>query len=114
VKRPHGFVFDAGVQAERTALAWQRTALALAVAAVGVGKLAASSLGPVAVVIAALGLAQALAVSSIAGRRYQAVHQWFTDRGDFAGIPDGGWSIAAMTASGVVVGLLALLFVLSR
>lgn len=39
---------------ERTSLAWQRTALSLAVAAVVIGRLALGALGPVAVVGAAL------------------------------------------------------------
>lgn len=47
---------------ERTALAWQRTALSLAVAAVVIGRLTLGSLGPVAVLGAALAALFAAAV----------------------------------------------------
>ncbi len=45
---------DPGSQNERTSLAWQRTALAVAVAALVVTRLAASRLGPAAFVVLAV------------------------------------------------------------
>lgn len=47
---------------ERTSLAWQRTALSLAVSAVVIGRLAVGALGPVAVAGAALAALFAAAV----------------------------------------------------
>lgn len=47
---------------ERTSLAWQRTALSLAVSAVVIGRLAVGALGPIAVVGAALAALFAAAV----------------------------------------------------
>ena len=105
-------VFDAGLQAERTALAWRRTALAMAAAAVGAGRLAAPAIGVLAVVLAALGLVQAGFVSYRAQRRYHAVHSSLTTHGDLTAVRAGGLPIAALALSGVVVGLLALAFAL--
>jgi uncharacterized membrane protein YidH (DUF202 family) len=107
-----GQVFDAGLQAERTALAWRRTSLALAVAAVGAGRLAAPGLGPVAVALAGLGLLQALAVSVTAQRGYRAVHRSLVTRGDLSAVRRGGLPIAATVVSGITVGVLALAIVL--
>lgn len=106
-------VFDAGLQAERTALAWQRTALALAVAALAAGRLLAPTLGLVAVVPAALGLVQAVVAGLAARRRYRAVHRSLSTRGDLAAVAAGAAPIAAVAAGGVVTALLALAFVLT-
>ncbi|MGY1640793.1 DUF202 domain-containing protein [Geodermatophilus sp. SYSU D00703] len=105
-------VFDAGLQAERTALAWRRTALALAVGAVGAGRLAAPVVGAVAVGLAGLGLVQAVSVAATAQRRYRTVHRSLTARGDLTAVRAAGLPIAALTLSAVTVGLLALAFVL--
>ncbi|MGY1807107.1 DUF202 domain-containing protein [Blastococcus sp. SYSU D00669] len=105
-------VFDRGLQAERTALAWRRTALAMAVAAVGAGRLAAPVIGVLAVVLAAVGLVQAAFVGYRAERRYRSVHASLTTRGDLGGARAGGLPIAALALSGVAVGLLALAFAL--
>ena len=108
-----GGIFDTGLQAERTALAWQRTALAMAVGAVGAGRLAAPVLGAVSLVVAVVGLLQALAVAATARRRYHAVHTSLTARGDLTGVRQAGLPIAGMACSGLLVGLLALVLVLS-
>lgn len=47
---------DRGLQPERTALAWQRTALAIALATAVVSRLTWSAIGPVAVVVLVVGL----------------------------------------------------------
>ena len=107
-----GGVFDTGLQAERTALAWQRTALAMAVGAVGAGRLAAPVLGPISLVLAGAGLLQALAVAATARRRYRAVHASLTTQGDLTAVRQAGVPIAAMACSGFLVGLLALVLVL--
>jgi len=109
----HGSVFDAGLQAERTALAWRRTALAMSVAAVGAGRLALPVLGLAALLFAALGLVQALLVAEFSWRRYRTVHTSLTDRGDLTGVRAAGVPIAALACSGVLVGVLALAFVLA-
>ena len=105
---------DPGLQAERTALAWRRTSLALAVAAVGAGRLAAPTLGVLAFALAGLGLVQAVAVGWRAARRYRAVHRTPTAGGDLSAFRAGGLPMAALAGSGAVTGLLALAFVLDR
>ncbi|MEI4274021.1 DUF202 domain-containing protein [Klenkia sp. LSe6-5] len=107
-----GPVFDVGLQAERTALAWRRTALAMAVGAVGAGRLAAPVLGTPALAAAAIGLAQAALVTVVARRRYRVVHGSLTTHGDLTGVRQAGLPIAALACSGLLVGLLALAFVL--
>jgi uncharacterized membrane protein YidH (DUF202 family) len=111
VSRPPDAVFDAGLQAERTALAWRRTALALAVGAVGAGRLAAPVVGVLAVGLAGLGLVQAVAVAVAAQRRYRVAHRSLTARGDLTAVR-AGLPIAALALSAGTVGLLALAFVL--
>jgi len=112
VSNPPGRVFDAGLQAERTALAWRRTALAMAVGAVGAGRLAVPVVGVVALVVSVVGLVQAVVVAAAARRRYRIVHESLVTRGDLTGVGQAGVPIAALTCSGVLVGLLALAFVL--
>lgn len=105
-------VFDVGLQAERTALAWRRTALALAVGAVGAARLSAPVLGLAAVVLGAIGLAQAVFVAHNAGLRYQTAHRSLTTDGDLRGLAWSGLPLAALAVTGAIVALLALAFVL--
>lgn len=63
---------DPGLQPERTALAWQRTALSLTAAAVVVGRLTAGVLGPAVIIVLAFSLAHS-AVLFRAGRRRHAM-----------------------------------------
>jgi len=112
VSQTSGSAFDTGLQAERTALAWRRTALAMAVAAVGAGRLAAPTIGVLAYVIAGLGLVQAVSVGFAAQRRYRVTHSSLTARGDLSAVGQGGIPIAGLTVSGVAIALLALAFVL--
>ncbi|HYH23959.1 MAG TPA: DUF202 domain-containing protein [Blastococcus sp.] len=106
-------VFDPGLQAERTELAWRRTALAMAVAAVGAGRLAAPAIGTAAIALAGLGLVQAVVVSVLAGRRYRLTHRSLLAHADLTGVPDGGLPMASLALSGLVVGVLAGVIVLS-
>ena len=106
--RPTDRAFDSGLQAERTALAWRRTALAMSVASVGAARLAAPDLGLLAVVLGALGLFLAALVAVLARHRYRAVHVSLHGRQDLLGVRHAGLPIAAMAGSGVLVGILAL------
>jgi uncharacterized membrane protein YidH (DUF202 family) len=62
---------DPGLQPERTALAWQRSALALAVATIVVGRLTFSTVGLVALLVVALGLGHTAVIFATAHRRYR-------------------------------------------
>jgi uncharacterized membrane protein YidH (DUF202 family) len=106
-------VFDVGLQAERTALAWRRTALAIAVGAVGAVRLTAPVLGVAGILLAAVGLVQAVLVAGVAGRRYRIAHQSLKTRGDLTAVRAAGAPIAALACSTLAVGTLALAFVVA-
>jgi len=61
---------DPGLQPERTVLAWQRTALSLAVAAAVVARLTAGVLGPLVLVVLALCLAHSARLFVTSRRSY--------------------------------------------
>jgi putative membrane protein len=62
---------DPGLQPERTALAWQRSALALAGATIVVGRLTFSAVGIVALLVVALGVGHAAVIFATAQRHYR-------------------------------------------
>jgi putative membrane protein len=62
---------DPGLQPERTALAWQRSALALAAATIVVGRLTFSAVGLVALLVVALGVVHAAVIFATAQRHYR-------------------------------------------
>lgn len=76
---------DPGLQPERTALAWQRTALSLTGAAFIVGRLTAGVLGPTVIIVLAFSLAHS-AVLFRAGRRRHAMPP--DTRGSLSGTGD--------------------------
>lgn len=67
---------DPGLQQERTALAWRRTGLALAVGALLLSRLTLDTLGTAVIVPAAVAFVLAAWVVSVTlrGRRYAAAH----------------------------------------
>jgi uncharacterized membrane protein YidH (DUF202 family) len=62
---------DPGLQPERTALAWQRSALALAAATIVVGRLTFSSVGLIALIVVALGVGHAAVIFATAHQHYR-------------------------------------------
>lgn len=99
-----------GVQPERTALAWQRTSLALAVGALGAGRLLEPLIGGVVWVLAGLGLLAAVQLAR-SGRRRTSVWSAVVDAAPQRSGPGGG--IVAATALGVgLLGAAALAVVL--
>lgn len=71
----HRGLFDPGLQPERTALAWRRTATAVAVGALVAVRILPEVLGTWALVPAGAGLAAASWVLVSAHRRHRAVHR---------------------------------------
>ena len=62
---------DPGLQPERTTLAWQRSALALAGATIVVGRLTFGTVGAIALIVVALGVAHAAVIFATAQRHYR-------------------------------------------
>ncbi|RUQ98346.1 DUF202 domain-containing protein [Labedella endophytica] len=108
--------FDPGLQPERTALAWRRTALALVVAAVVGIRVLPTLLGDWAMIPAGAGLVLAVIVLLASHRRYREHHvRLTTSTSDRIALPDGALpalvaatTLAAGIACAVVVVVLAL------
>lgn len=94
-----------GLQQERTTLAWRRTGLALAVAALVVGRLTATDLGPMAVVLTAAAAVASAWVAIVTLRRRRLAGVSSTDS-TFGSVPHDGKAPAAVAA---VIGVLCLL-----
>lgn len=112
--RPGDHPFDPGLQPERTALAWRRTALALVVGSLLGLRALPTALGTPGLALAFIGVALALGVLVTAHRRYRRVHRILTTGAvDPAALPGGGLPalVAALTAS---AGLAALALALLR
>ena len=62
---------DPGLQPERTTLAWQRSALALAGATIVVGRLTFGTVGAVALLVVALGVGHAAVIFATAQQHYR-------------------------------------------
>ncbi|MGV8880790.1 MAG: DUF202 domain-containing protein [Rhodoglobus sp.] len=101
-------VFDEGLQLERTALAWQRTLLALGVGSLALGRALQPIIGDVSWLAAALGVAVSITGFVLARRRYVAVHRHLTT--DPVSLPGGGVLIAATALVVLGIGLAALAF----
>ena len=98
--------FDPGLQPERTALAWRRTALALAVGSLAAGRV----LEPVsdgAWLLAALGVALGFGLLAAARRRGVLVDRALHADGDLRSGPGAGL-IAATAVVAVLIGIAGL------
>ena len=108
-------VVDLGMQAERTALAWRRTALGVGVGGVVALRVAAPSLGPVVAVAAVSGGVLAALAFWLAGRRYRAVQASLRDRGEPGGArPGRPCRSSRCPPPPRLIGAVALAFVLTR
>lgn len=98
--------FDVGLQPERTALAWRRTALALTVAAVVGIRVLPALLGPWALIPAGAGIALTVGILIASHHRYHQQHGRLTTADtDRIALPDG--ALPALVASTTVLGGLA-------
>jgi uncharacterized membrane protein YidH (DUF202 family) len=107
-------VVDLGMQAERTALAWRRTALGVGVGGVVALRVAAPALGPVVAAAAVAGGVLAALAFWLAGRRYRAVQASLRDRGDLGAVARPALPIVAVSAATTLIGAIAVAFVLTR
>lgn len=88
---PDRQLFDHGLQPERTALAWRRTALALIVASLIGIRILPLTLGAWAAVPAGFGILAALLVLVLSHRRHRVVHETLvTSASDRVPLPSGG------------------------
>lgn len=102
--------FDRGLQPERTLLAWRRTTLSLGLAsAVGL-RLTVSELGAGAIIVGAVGVVLSVAAYVLAALRYRRAHGGLTSSGS---LPNGGLTMAAVALVSVLLGLLAMVAILS-
>jgi hypothetical protein len=103
-------LFDPGLQPERTALAWRRTGLAVAVGAIAGTRVLAPALGAGAVVIGLLGLALAVLLVVGSTRRARRVQVALLQDGCLASGP-GGRLVATVCVACTGVGIAALVAV---
>jgi uncharacterized membrane protein YidH (DUF202 family) len=102
-RAPARQLFDVGLQPERTALAWERTAVALGAASIAATRILPQVLGTWAVLPAGFGVATSVAVFALARRRYRAAHQLLTGSNtDRLPLPSG--VLPFMTAALVFMG----------
>lgn len=85
-----GELFDPGLQPERTALAWLRTALVLTVGSLVGLRVLPHYWGPVGLVVAGAGALASVALIGLTVRRYRLTHRRLTAAGGRIGrLPDG-------------------------
>jgi uncharacterized membrane protein YidH (DUF202 family) len=105
--------YAAGLQAERTSLAWQRTLLSLGAALVGAGRVLLPVLGFLSYVLSGVGFMAVASLMVLIDRRYREAHRQLTTN-DSASLPSGGRLIlaSAVLVFGCGIGVFA--FVLSQ
>jgi putative membrane protein len=104
--------FDGGLWPERTALAWRRTALAVAVGSLAALRLLPEILGSWALIPAALGAGVSFVALGLTHRRYRRAHTVLTTSGSERVALSGGvlpGLMAAVTFGGGVLALVAAL-----
>ncbi|PRY18384.1 DUF202 domain-containing protein [Kineococcus rhizosphaerae] len=105
--------FDPGLQPERTALAWRRTAVSVLVGSAAGGRLLAGQLGAGAVVLGIAGCAFAVWLHAAAGARARRTSRALARDGHLGRGPDG--RVLALTcAFSVLVGAFAVSVVLGH
>lgn len=107
-------VYDVGLQPERTALAWRRTALSLLVTSLGAARVLPPQLGTGAVAIGVAGTLWAVALHLLAGRRTRRASARLISSGDLAHRQHSAHLLAATAAVTGLLGLGGLALVLLR
>jgi hypothetical protein len=108
--------FDRGLQAERTALAWRRTGLSLALGSLAAARIFSPVLGVFSYALGLLGLAAAVYFIAKADRRYRMAHQSLISTAEHPAGPrlsTGGALLGAMTLFVLAAGAIGVVFVLA-
>lgn len=100
--------FDAGLWVERTALAWRRTALAVAVGSLAALRILPEILGSWAFIPAALGAGVAMVALGLTHKRYRRIHTILTTSESERVEVNGGVLPALLAVATVAGGVLAL------
>lgn len=103
-----GRPFDAGLQPERTALAWRRTALAVAVGSLAALRILPEILGLWALIPAALGACVSFVALLLTHRRYRRIHTILTSSSTDRVALGGGVLPALMAVATLGGGVLSL------
>lgn len=101
--------FDPGLQGERTALAWSRTALVMALAGTLMTRMTVDRFGGIAVLLGLVAVVASIATGLLAGTRYRRRAVSLEESGT---ISTDGRVLALATISVVAAGGMAALFVL--
>ncbi len=99
---------DPGLQGERTALAWTRTALALALAGALVTRLTVDRLGVFALALGAIAIALAAVMAALARARFVSAAASLNKN---TTLPSDGRLLALASGSMLAIGVAAALFV---
>lgn len=110
---PPDSLIDLGLHAERTALAWRRTALGVGVGGVLAFRVAGPALGPVVAVGAVVGGVLAVVAFWMAGHRYRVVQRSLRDQGDLGALVRPAGALVAVSVATTLIGAIALAFVLA-
>ncbi len=102
---------EPATQAERTALAWRRTALGVGTGAVVAARLVSPATGAGAYVLAILGGGAALVLFGTARSRYRAALEVLADGGDRAEVSGPGLPAALLAGLAALTGLAGLAYV---
>ncbi|MFL6097014.1 MAG: DUF202 domain-containing protein, partial [Blastococcus sp.] len=97
----------------RTALAWRRTALGVAVGGVVALRVTGPVLGAAAAIVAVVGSLLAAGAWWVTGRRYRAVQRSLHGQGDLGAVARPAVPLVAISAAACLIGLLAVAFVLA-
>jgi len=106
-------LFDAGAAAERTALAWRRTALGVAIGGVVALRVTGPLLGVGAALAAVASSVLAAAAWWVTGRRYRAVQRSLHAQGDLGALLHPAVPLVAVSVAAALIGVLAVAFVLA-